>query len=187
MCMAYVSRSLRLCIAEDEPPLSEDLWQKIKWVLMCMQGRGTTEADLRSVWSSLVESPLSFAKRGVYIVNMPHMVRMAWQKNGMDCDGKVIPPHVLQFQGDTQVDVRPGLYTCKLRIDLSNASWRLGSTSFIEGRGACTVKACLFDFCYIKPIPTTMASESASFIDTFKDLLISLFFSPSAQKDPASA
>lgn len=127
---------------------------------VCMQGRGCVEQraitrELKNLLLILIESPESQPKRGRYVANMPRMVRMAMHsRDDKDMAGKRIPDFVLQFPASVNLtDVQTGLYTCKICLELSNASWKLTQADFIEGRGPCTVSGYLYNCCFIQPIP----------------------------------
>ena len=172
----------RLHLTRNESTSSDEFWTMMKWVCMCMHRPGSDDAscvrtrELCSLVMSLQQSPESQPKRGKYTMMMPSMVRMAmYDDNDKDLDGQPIPDLVLRFKRTSGVSMRMGLYTCRLRLELSNASWRLGFSDFIEGRGPCTVSAYLFDCRFIQPLPRAVGfMDSYGLLDSIKSAFQSM-------------
>ena len=149
----------RVHLVESESSASPRFWDMMKWLCMCMHRRGSDNSsvtlnEMQNLLITLSNSPESQPKKGQYVALLPYMTRIAmYDDKDKDCDGVRIPENVLKFTSKSGVCLRTGLYTCKLHVKLSNTSWRLGCTDFIQGRGICTVSAYLFDLRFIQPLP----------------------------------
>lgn len=172
---------LRAYLTHDEPTISAEFWDKMKWLCACMHRVTNIEtdgynADIRNILATLVQSPASLPKKGKYMVILPYMVRLSmYDESGKDSNGREIPDRVLKFQSKKGLKLQTGLYTCKLVIELSNTTWRLAQSDFIQGRGPCTVTAYLFDFCFMQVLPGERgflnALDYSGLVDLIKEKL----------------